>query len=76
VKRGPDRLTKDPAERLAAEEAATTLDPADTLAEAGVTDGSWVVAQFATGPAASVTALSWLVAEFATGPAASVTALA
>ena len=47
VKCGPDRLTKDPANRLAAEEAATTLDPADTLAEAGVTDGSWLVAVFA-----------------------------
>ena len=43
VKCGPDRLTKDPANRLAAEEAATTLDPADTLAEAGVTDGSWLL---------------------------------
>jgi len=47
VKRGPDRLTKVPAERVAAEEAATTLDPADTLAEAGVVDGSWLVAVFA-----------------------------
>ena len=47
VKRGPDRLTKVPAERVAAEEAATTLDPADTLAEAGVTDSSWLVAVFA-----------------------------
>ena len=47
VKRGPDRLTKVPAERLAAEEAATTLDPADTLEEAGVVDGSWLVAVFA-----------------------------
>jgi len=47
VKRGPDRLTKVPAERLAAEEAATTLDPADTLAEAGVVDGSCLLAVFA-----------------------------
>jgi hypothetical protein len=47
VKRGPDRLTKDQASRLAAEEAATTLDPADTLAEAGVSDGSWLLAVFA-----------------------------
>jgi len=53
VKRGPDRLTKDPAERLAAEEAATTLDPADTLAEAGVTDGSWLLAVFASQTAAT-----------------------
>jgi hypothetical protein len=51
VKRGPERLTKDPANRLAAEETATTLDPADTLAEAGVTDGSWLVAEFADGGA-------------------------
>ena len=43
VKRGPARLTKDPAERKAAEEAAVMLDPADTLAEAGVTDGSWLL---------------------------------
>ena len=47
VKRGPDRLTKDLANRVAAEEAATTLDPADTLTEAGVVDGSWLVAVFA-----------------------------
>ena len=44
VKCGPDRLTKDPAERKAAEEAATVLHPEDTLAEAGVADGSWLVA--------------------------------
>ena len=47
VHRGPARLTKDPAERKAAEEAATVLDPSDTLAQAGVTDGSWLVAEFA-----------------------------
>ena len=44
VQRGPDRLTTDQATRLAAEEAATMLDPADTLAEAGVSDGSWLLA--------------------------------
>ena len=44
VHRGPARLTKDPAERKAAEEAATVLDPSDTLAQAGVTDGSWLLA--------------------------------
>ena len=43
VKCGPARLTKDPAERKTAEEAALLLDPADTLAEAGVTDGSWLL---------------------------------
>ena len=43
VHRGPARLTKDPAERKAAEEAATVLDPSDTLAQAGVTDGSWLL---------------------------------
>jgi hypothetical protein len=48
VHRGPGKLTKDPTERKAAEEAATTLDPADTLEEAGVADGSWMVAEFAT----------------------------
>ena len=46
VKCGPDRLTKDPAERKAAEEAATVLHPEDKLAEAGVADGSWLVAVF------------------------------
>ena len=46
---GPARLTKDPAGRKAAEEAATVLDPSDTLAQAGVTDGSWLVAEFADG---------------------------
>jgi len=44
VHRGPAKLTKDPAERKAAEEAATVLDPADTLEEAGVADGSWLLA--------------------------------
>jgi hypothetical protein len=34
------------------------LQPRKTLAQAGVTDGSWLVAEFATGPAASVTALA------------------
>ena len=47
VHRGPARLTKDPAERKSAEEDATVLDPSDTLAQAGVTDGSWLVAEFA-----------------------------
>ena len=47
VKRGPDHLTKVPVERLELEEAATTLDPEDTLEEAGVADGSWLVAEFA-----------------------------
>ena len=48
VHRGPGKLTKDPTERKAAEEAATTLDPADTLEEAGVVDGVWLLAVFAT----------------------------
>jgi hypothetical protein len=47
VHRGPDKLTKVPAERKAAEEAATTLDPEDTLGEAGVVDGSWLLAVMA-----------------------------
>ena len=53
VHRGPARLTKDPAERKAAEEAATVLDPSDTLAQAGVADGSWLLAVFATPQPAS-----------------------
>ena len=44
VKCGPDKLTKVPAERDAAEAAAATLYPEDTLVEAGVADGSWLVA--------------------------------
>ena len=47
VHRGPDKLTKVPAERDAAEAAATVLDPEDTLGEAGVADGAWLVAVFA-----------------------------
>ena len=47
VHRGPAKLTKVQAERDAAEAAATVLDPSDTLGEAGVTDGSWLVAEFA-----------------------------
>ena len=50
VHRGPDRLTKDPGERKAAEKAATVLDPLDTLGEASVTDGSWLLAVFASAP--------------------------
>ena len=53
VKRGPDRLTKDLANRVAAEEAATVLDPADTLTEAGVADGSWLLAVFVEASGAS-----------------------
>ena len=58
VKRGPEKLTKAPAERSALEEAASTLDPADTLVEAGVTDGSWLVAVFAASPSRGVRLLS------------------
>ena len=47
VHRGPDKLTKVPAERDAAEAAATVLDPEDTLGEAGVGDGAWLLAVFA-----------------------------
>ena len=50
VHRGPGRLTKVPAERKAAEEAATVLDASDTLGEASVTDGSWLLAVFASAP--------------------------
>jgi hypothetical protein len=60
VKRGPDRLTKDLANRVAAEVAATTLDPADTLTEAGVVDGSWLVAVFASAVASASKALDAL----------------
>ena len=47
VQRGPDRLTKEPAARLKLEHDAITLDSADTLAEAGLADGSWLVVEFA-----------------------------
>jgi len=60
VKRGPDRLTKDLANRVAAEEAATMLDPADTLTEAGVVDGSWLLAVFASAVASASKALDAL----------------
>ena len=50
VYRGPAKLTKVQAERDAAEAAATVLDPSDTLGEAGVTDGSWLLAVFASAP--------------------------
>ena len=58
VHRGPAKLTKVQAERDAAEAAATVLDPSDTLGEAGVTDGSWLLAVFASAatPAASANA--------------------
>ena len=60
VKCGPDKLTKVPAERDAAEAAAATLYPEDTLVEAGVVDGSWLVAVFASAVAAASKALDAL----------------
>ena len=55
VKRGPDKLPKVPSQRSALEADAQELsDPSETLAEAGLADGSWLLADLATAAAGAL----------------------